>query len=61
MDKKAITKAIIRSQHCQRNWDLTKQIPQEDLDILETAVSQCPSKQNVAYYKAIFVTDREKI
>jgi nitroreductase len=61
VDKKAITKAIIRSQHCQRNWDLTKQIPQEDLDILETAVSQCPSKQNVAYYKAIFVTDRDKI
>ena len=61
MDKKAITKAIIRSQHCQRNWDLTKQIPQEDLDILETAVSQCPSKQNVAYYKAIFVKDRDKI
>jgi len=61
VDKKAITKAIIRSQHCQRNWDLSKQIPQEDLDILETAVSQCPSKQNVAYYKAIFVTDRDKI
>jgi len=61
VDKKTITKAIIRSQHCQRNWDLSKQIPQEDLDILETAVSQCPSKQNVAYYKAIFVTDRDKI
>ena len=25
-----ITKAIQRSQHCQRNWDLDRQIPDED-------------------------------
>jgi len=29
-----IKKAVIRSQHCQRNFDLDKQIPQEDLDLL---------------------------
>jgi hypothetical protein len=25
-----ITKAIIKSQHCQRNWDLSREIPEED-------------------------------
>ena len=55
---KDIIKAIQRSQHCQRNWDLSKEIPQEDLELLVTAATQCPSKQNVAYYKAHFITNR---
>jgi len=61
VDKKSIKKAIIRSQHCQRNWDLSKQIPEEDIELIKTAVTDCPSKQNVAYYKVHFVTDRNKI
>lgn len=61
LERDHIIKSIHRSQHCQRNWDLSKGIPQEDLDVLVTAVSQCPSKQNVAYYKAHFITNREII
>lgn len=61
MNKTDIKKAIIRSQHCQRNWDLSKDIPSEDIEMIKTAVTNCPSKQNVAYYKVIFVTDRDKI
>jgi len=56
-----IKKAIIKSQHCQRNWDLSKEIPSEDLDLLLTAATQCPSKQNVAFYKLHFVTNRDLI
>jgi hypothetical protein len=56
-----IKKAIIRSQHCQRNWDLAQQMPQEDLDLFIHAVQNCPSKQNVAFYKAHFVTNRDII
>ena len=56
-----IKKAIIRSQHCQRNWDLAQEMPQEDLDLFIHAVQNCPSKQNVAFYKAHFVTNREII
>lgn len=56
-----ITKAIIRSQHCQRNWDLSKQIPAEDLQVLVTAATQCPSKQNIAYYRTHFITKRAVI
>ena len=61
MDHKQIEKAVIRSQHCQRNWDLSKQIPQEDLDLIQHAVTQCPSKQNVAFYKVHMITDRKLI
>lgn len=56
-----IKKTVIRSQHVQRNWDLTKQIPEEDLELLIHAVTNCPSKQNFAFYKAHFITNREKI
>jgi nitroreductase len=53
-----IKNAITRSQHCQRNWDLTTAIPEEDLTLLIEAATQCPSKQNVAYYRTHFITSR---
>jgi nitroreductase len=56
-----ITKAIIKSQHCQRNWDLTREIPQEDYRLLMTAATQCPSKQNIAHYRVHAVTNRDII
>jgi len=56
-----ITKTIIKSQHCQRNWDLSQEIPAEDLKVLVDCVTQCPSKQNIAFYKAHFITNRETI
>jgi hypothetical protein len=56
-----IEKAIHRSQHCQRNWDLSREIPQDDLDVIMTAVTQCPSKQNVAHYKVHAITNRDII
>lgn len=61
MDYTDITKAIIRSQYCQRNWDLSREIPEDDLDLLVTAATQCPSKQNVAYYKLHYITNRSVI
>ncbi len=56
-----VKKAILKSQHCQRNWDLSKQMAKEDIDLFVSAVSQCPSKQNVAYYRTHFITNRELI
>ena len=44
-----IKKAVIRSQHCQRNFDLTKSIPENDLELLIHAATNCPSKQNIAF------------
>ena len=56
-----ISKAIIRSQHTQRNFDLSKRIPEEDMKLMMTAVTECPSKQNVAYYRVHFIEDRDLI
>jgi nitroreductase len=61
MNNKDINDAIIRSQHTQRNWDLSKSIPDDDMELLITAATQCPSKQNVAFYKVHFITDRDMI
>tara|TARA_B100001057_G_scaffold463220_1_gene516974 strand:+ start:1041 stop:1691 length:651 start_codon:yes stop_codon:yes gene_type:complete len=61
MQHTEIKNAVSRSQHCQRNWDLDKEIPQEDLDLIVHAATQCPSKQNIAYYKLHFITNRNII
>ena len=53
-----IKKAILKTQHCQRNFDLSKSFPEEDIQLLKTAVTQCPSKQNIRFYSAHFVFDR---
>ena len=47
---KNIIKAIHASQHTQRNYDLDKKIPIEDIKTIITAATQCPSKQNLAFY-----------
>jgi hypothetical protein len=56
-----LEQSILNSQHCQRNWDLSKNISQEDLNTLVSAVTECPSKQNIAYYKCHFITNRSVI
>ena len=56
-----LTKAINSSQHCQRNFDLTQTISEEHMKQLVHAVTQCPSKQNVGFYEAHFITNRNVI
>ena len=56
-----VKKAIIKSQHCQRNFDLSQTMPEEDIDLLVHAVTNCPSKQNIAYYKVHVITDSNDI
>ena len=53
-----IKKAVIRSQHVQRNWDLSQEMSQDDIDLLVHAATNCPSKQNIAFYKLHVLTDR---
>jgi len=55
-----IIKAIHRSQHAQRNFDRTKKIPTDDLKTIITAATQCPSKQNVAFYD-LYVIENKKV
>ena len=61
MNNLDLKRIIKESQHCHRNWDLTKKIPEEHIDILKTAVKECPSKQNRVFYSPVFITDRDVI
>ena len=54
-------KAVHSAQHCQRNFDLSKKMPTEDIKTLVTAATQCPSKQNIAFYKLHIITNRDVI
>lgn len=60
-DPTFVKKAIVKSQHCQRNWDLTKQVPEADLQLIIDSITLCPSKQNLAYYDAHVITNRNVI
>lgn len=60
-EHKKIKDAVTISQHTQRNWDLSKSIPEEDIELLVHAVTQCPSKQNFSFYKVHVITNRDLI
>jgi nitroreductase len=60
-DYQDIKKAVVRSQHCQRNFDLSKEVPNDDLDLIVHAATNCPSKQNIAFYNLHVITDRAVI
>jgi len=57
--RKFLKKTITKAQHCQRNWDLSKQIPQEDLDVIIAAATECPSKQNLDFYSLLVIQNQE--
>ena len=61
MTNEFIKTCIHKSQHCNRNWDLTKNIPQEDINLIVESATQCPSKQNLNFYKTHVITNRDII
>ena len=56
-----IRKAIDNAQRAQRNYDLSKSIPQNDLDTLIYAAVNSPSKQNETHYSLHVYTDQNII
>jgi nitroreductase len=52
-----IKQAVDVTNRAQRNYDLTKSIPQEDLDTLIYAAVNSPSKQNETHYSLHVYTD----
>jgi nitroreductase len=61
MNHKELKDKIIISQHCQRNFDLSKEMPKEDVETILFSVANCPSKQNLAFYDVVAIQDRETI
>jgi nitroreductase len=56
-----IMDAVKVSKQAQRNWDLSKTIPQEDLDALIYAAQNSPKKQMETHFALHVFTDPEKI
>lgn len=56
-----IIQASKSAQRCQRNWDLTKSIPEDIVEVFRQLVINAPTKQNEEFYSVIFLTDRNKI
>lgn len=52
---------ITSTQHCQRNWDVSRSISKEHIDIFADAARYCPSKQNYGFYGLKFITNRNVI
>ena len=59
-DHKDLKKSIIKSQHVQRNWDLSREMPEDDIDLLVHAATNCPSKQNFKFYTLSKVSKEDK-
>lgn len=56
-----IRKSVLRAQRCQRNWDFSKTMTQEQVELMVHAATQCPTKQNNQYYSVVVTQDRDKI
>ena len=57
MEHQTIKDAVDITQRAQRNYDLSKSIPQEDLDTLIYTAINSPSKQNETHFKLKVYTD----
>lgn len=57
--RKFLKNTVLKAQKCQRNWDLSKRIPKEDLDVIVYAATQAPSKQNLDFYSLLVIQNRE--
>jgi hypothetical protein len=53
--------AIDVARRCQRNWDLSKTIPEEHIDHWIYLATHAPSKQDESFFDLYVLTDREKI
>ena len=61
MDIKKERDYIKTIQKCQRNWDLTRTIPQEHINHWLWIAQNAPSKQHEAYYDVYFIRKAEVI
>tara|TARA_Y100001951_G_scaffold39464_1_gene31197 strand:+ start:1298 stop:1906 length:609 start_codon:yes stop_codon:yes gene_type:complete len=58
---KQLKEAIPLSYYPQYNWDLSKDIAEEDLELFKLALRECPSIDNNTYFKVHFIRNRDVI
>ena len=56
-----LTDLIGDSQICQRNWDLSEEIPTEHICLIMEAITECPTRQNIPFFDVTAITDRSVI
>jgi len=61
MDIKELKTAIKNTNSCQRNWDRSKVIPEEHVNLFVEAIKWSPTKQNETHYKVVYTTNPELI
>ena len=61
MQKNKLISAIKNTNPAQRNFDHSKFMPQEDIDIILDACRWAPTKQNETHYRIYWTTNRNKI
>ena len=54
-------RAIDVARRCQRNWDLTREVPEEHIEHWIYLATHAPSKQDESFFDLYVLTDREKI
>ena len=60
MNRKILA-AIESASHCHRNWDLSRRLSKDEIEILYSCVKKSPTKQNDSYYEIEFIEDRHII
>jgi hypothetical protein len=58
---KEIRAALPSANNNQRNWDLSKSIPDEHLQLFKQVVFDSPRYENNTYYNVHFILNRELI
>lgn len=53
--------AVDSARRCQRNWDLSRSVPEEHIHDLEYIATHAPSKQDESFFDLYILTDRDKI
>ena len=56
IDRDKFEELLYKSQRCQRNWDLSKKIPKEDVDTMIHAIKSAPSKQNEKHFQVSIIS-----
>ena len=51
--------AAKNANYCQRNWDRSFKLPEEDVEVLTKIAEYMPSKQNIDYFNLLVSTDTE--
>ena len=53
---KQLKEAMPTTYHPQYNWDLSKDVAEDDLELFKQAMTNCPAGQdNNTYFKVIFI------